>query len=777
MMNCHKRAYPRRRYLLHLMAALGAVTLCLSITTAALADKIDQFNNYTYTGKTLKFQRWLSMEVPLSASSMLGSHNTYNTTGWNGKRYATDPNHFLSPLDQLRMGLYHIEADLHPLVIPTNAVWLCHKLCGIGDKRFEALLKQVKTFLDDPRYQQHIVIIFLEMDEFIGNSQEYMKIAADRIKSNLGSSVYTPLDVASDVNGATNIAGPCVGIPSDLTPKMMLDQNKRVVIYRDGSTKCKSINPDLRDLVFKGLGDIDKTWEDRTNISASSDKGIFANFSKSDVTHLFENGMNLVNLDKINVGGNGLPTDLDDFDGAVWTWATREPNNAGNNEHCAAQGYGQGYRWYDMACSKSYQFACENSAGQWAVTKAKGSWSEGQAQCQQVLPKGSYNFSTPVNAQANRSLTWAKSNAADWVWLNATDQSKKGTWEIKHRYNNPPKTRTKAKREDFSVNIEGHGLDYGKWKGMTYCPPGTYASGYGIRIEDRQGSNNSDDDSAANSVTLVCKGKDTGKVIEPLQVSPHAGFWGTWNHAACPDGQYITGLQPRVESPQHKGDDTALNTIQVMCDRKSVLRAHTGHFGDWKPWQHCPVHTAVCGVDLNIENKQTGSEADNTALNKVKLACCSLPIVTNGRVRGYDRPGHDYLSSLQPNRESCQSACAKDAPCKAWSFQHPTVGIFGTCYLKDSIPTAVKNDCCSSGIKTDETFQPGYDRLGQDYSTKNPPNPEQCQAHCANEDRCKAWTFKHPDSTGTKGICYLKESVPAPVANDCCTSGVKGGDL
>ena len=69
----------------------------------------------------------------------------------------------------------------------------------------------------------------------------------------------------------------------------------------------------------------------------------------------------------------------------------------------------------------------------------------------------------------------------------------------------------------------------------------------------------------------------------------------------------------------------------------------------------------------------------------------------------------------------------------------------------------------------------GTDRRGSDYRNVDlsQPNPEICQATCAREGACRAWTYVEPGVQGTNARCWLKNSVPASAPKSCCTSGVK----
>jgi hypothetical protein len=49
-----------------------------------------------------------------------------------------------------------------------------------------------------------------------------------------------------------------------------------------------------------------------------------------------------------------------------------------------------------------------------------------------------------------------------------------------------------------------------------------------------------------------------------------------------------------------------------------------------------------------------------------------------------------------------------------------------------------------------------------------------CEASCAANGSCKAWTYVAPNTTqGPLPHCWLKGGVPLPAAAACCTSGLK----
>lgn len=166
---------------------------------------------------------------------------------------------------------------------------------------------------------------------------------------------------------------------------------------------------------------------------------------------------------------------------------------------------------------------------------------------------------------------------------------------------------------------------------------------------------------------------------------------------------------------------------------------------------------------------------------------------------GVDRPGSDYKKLLlEPKQGSfityemeCQSLCASEQQCMAWTMVKPGVqGPKALCYLKNTVPPLKSNACCSSGVadraNQNAAADPGepeigMDRPGSDYQPPIDLEPKtgsfltyeaECKGLCMNDQRCKAWTMVKPGVQGPKAKCYLKNAVPAAKQNGCCSSGV-----
>ena len=75
--------------------------------------------------------------------------------------------------------------------------------------------------------------------------------------------------------------------------------------------------------------------------------------------------------------------------------------------------------------------------------------------------------------------------------------------------------------------------------------------------------------------------------------------------------------------------------------------------------------------------------------------------------------------------------------------------------------------------------QASSDRPGGDYQSSPVPSgdPADCALVCERDRRCRAWSFNYPTDTSRAALCWLKNSVPARIADDCCVSGVRGAGV
>lgn len=85
----------------------------------------------------------------------------------------------------------------------------------------------------------------------------------------------------------------------------------------------------------------------------------------------------------------------------------------------------------------------------------------------------------------------------------------------------------------------------------------------------------------------------------------------------------------------------------------------------------------------------------------VRNPCCQSGVVARVAEPNIDRPGMDYRRITAPlDPPECRSLCEKDSRCMSWTFVTRKVqGPTSFCYLKNGVPDARENDCCTSGVK------------------------------------------------------------------------------
>jgi len=393
---------------LGMLASAGA----LAMSSTPPSDPITDFQN-SWAGKALAHQRSIDMNSPLADNSMLGSHNTYNSSVYSDPTRYIDPQQKHSIYDQLRIGARFVELDAHWTAHTHGWPWewgtdllLCHSGigtewgdlhvgCSLTDRRVSDGVQEVANWLNDN--PQEVIILYFE-DHTDGHHQELLNI----LNSKLNGKIYAS-------NG-------CKSIPSNLTKAQVRTAGKQVVLWKDGG--C-SDNSGMKNLAFTGLGDIGRTWEDRTAVGAIGaffTGGAVNRIESADVVQAFKNGVNIVNLDKLTYNDGRMAA-------GVWSWDNGEPNNYNGNQDCAVQ-WGNG-RWDDADCNSNYHFACEDNNGNWAISAWGGRWTDGAQACSQL--GGSYHFAAPTNSKANEALKAVKGGMSH-VWLNASDRAQEGKW-------------------------------------------------------------------------------------------------------------------------------------------------------------------------------------------------------------------------------------------------------------------------------------------------------------------------------------------------------------
>jgi hypothetical protein len=187
-----------------------------------------------------------------------------------------------------------------------------------------------------------------------------------------------------------------------------------------------------------------------------------------------------------------------------------------------------------------------------------------------------------------------------------------------------------AYRSDFVSSITpGEGY-WGTWaQCFEWCEENgpwfgrTYADSMNFRSESPRGSG---DDTGLNGVQVRCtKQVSPGEAIGWTSASSTVAPWGAWGGFAqpCPMGQPMVAARMKIETPQGNGDDTAANRLEFKCRDGNVRSPDANSsWGTWGDWKQCPANTAICGIRTRVESSR--GSGDDTALNGVELACCTL---------------------------------------------------------------------------------------------------------------------------------------------------------
>lgn len=157
-------------------------------------------------------------------------------------------------------------------------------------------------------------------------------------------------------------------------------------------------------------------------------------------------------------------------------------------------------------------------------------------------------------------------------------------------------------------------------------------------------------------------------------------------------------------------------------------------------------------------------------------ARASLTVVPQGTQMDTNFPGNDFRSFPSDDVNGCAEVCERTRGCMAWTWVRPGVqGPRGMCWLKNGAPQVVKDRCCMSGLRIPTGRpEPGINRPGQDYRNFALPRPATslCETACYDDRRCRSWTYVNANPAArTPAHCWLKQGVPNPVADPCCTSG------
>jgi hypothetical protein len=154
------------------------------------------------------------------------------------------------------------------------------------------------------------------------------------------------------------------------------------------------------------------------------------------------------------------------------------------------------------------------------------------------------------------------------------------------------------------------------------------------------------------------------------------------------------------------------------------------------------------------------------------LLCCGISAAV---LEETDLPGSDIASivlNIADDPIICEQRCAENSSCQAWTYVKS--GVWGDepyCLLKGSVPEAVADECCTSGMKettpaSDQSQAPMELRFPIKYievrnMAKNSADPDLvAYIICENEERTQKATleFYRDDSTFRDGSLRISDS-------------------
>src|SRR5262245_11420786 len=226
------------------------------------------------------------------------------------------------------------------------------------------------------------------------------------------------------------------------------------------------------------------------------------------------------------------------------------------------------------------------------------------------------------------------------------------------------------------------------------CPHGSYLFG----VSARAGS-------WVDQVRLICAPYAPGPRLDNMVISStaHGGGGGNQQDAHCQPGNFIAYL--RLHYTHGSGlKRQYVDTIQVGWPGHREYPAEVCVTSGDECWPgrstvENPNDILQCGagsVAIGLHGR-SGKFVDALGLicGPFPPSAADAPPPPNPRMmQGFDLPGSDVGSLVTRNPFTCQQACSASEGCRAWTW----VGKGSKCFLKNAVPAAVSNACCTSGV-------------------------------------------------------------------------------
>ncbi len=228
-----------------------------------------------------------------------------------------------------------------------------------------------------------------------------------------------------------------------------------------------------------------------------------------------------------------------------------------------------------------------------------------------------------------------------------------------------------------------------------------------------------------------------------------------------PGSRMTSGIALTMNANRNRGGS---DFAMVPALRADVCAAACGRDLACQAWTHVPPGGSAAG-QCWLKGAVPGATVGNGLTSGV---------LVRELEPGVNRPGNDIATHTASGGRACARRCAEDERCEAFTV---TSAAANNCFLKDAVPAATSGPGMASGVR--RGVETNVDRTGGNYRTFTTGrlSPTTCQASCAREGQCQAWTYAPPVAPETAATCFLKDQVPPAVASRGQVSGLKGLEM
>lgn len=232
-------------------------------------------------------------------------------------------------------------------------------------------------------------------------------------------------------------------------------------------------------------------------------------------------------------------------------------------------------------------------------------------------------------------------------------------------------------------------------------------------------------------------------LVVPAQATTTFDAWGGPGdrsfRAACPSGQYLRGFYGRSGG--------WVDQIGISC---------------------APVGTGATTTNYDAYGGTGGGPTTAACSGSGLLSKVAVWITSGRQVRQVHGTCDNGAQFEYGARAVGYSDSFREMACPAGEA---AIGIHGRVGRHVN---AVGLICDRTVFLTNHSFEINTDRPASDFRKFVTANAVQCNSACRSDAACGAWTWVKPNFQGPDAQCYLKaRPVPSPVANRCCTSGLK----